>query len=311
MGRSLIGISMYSKLAFVLGYAAAQLTITDVSCDGVGHMTITYDWEPSNDADTLDRFSCADHVVSDAAQTDAAAYYASPLKFNPYNCKGFTTTNDLSSFNIPRNAEDPNAEDSKFTIHSTAKVGGETFNLKQFNIDVKCHFADSYDLVGAPNYTVTEDTEDVTFTTFQMVDGDFNLSLDKDDLAANEQLVATFTINTESDDTVAKWGKLSDDIQYAPTLCTVEEAGGTPFTILGGDAGACGYDQLLTELADVDAEENGRTKSGRKWTLAYQSFVMSNDGGTYTLKCTVSMCTKDNRDDADHACAKAFDCKNQ
>lgn len=273
---------MYSKLAFVLGYALAagetsddtRFTLTGVYCDGAGEMVISYDFGNADNADEkLDNFECG-------AGLDRAA---KKITFDPYTCKGAAATgDDMESYNI----------DASFTIHATAQISGEIFNLKKYTMAVKCEFVNTYDVTSKPSYTVTEENEGVSFGAFTMSGADFTIELSSDDLSANEALTATFQ------STGAKWAKLDDTINFAPTSCTVSETGKS-FQILGGLAGACGYDELLSTLTDSSA--------GRRWDLQYQTFVLSSNGGTYTLTCTVTMCTPANRE-AGGSCYDSFEC---
>jgi len=275
---------MFKAIA-LLGYvAASDFAITDVSCDGVGGMSISYTFTPSNDADTLDRFAAGPNS-DDTRCIAEGTELSSPLVFNPYTCKGRETGDDLSSFNVQ-------GAQGHFTVHSTAKVGGETFNLRAFNMEVSCVFENSYTIESKPQYNVQEDSDTITFDTFEMASDDFTLTLDSTSLSANEQLTATF--GTQGD----KWGKLNAEIQFAPTSCSVSETGNS-FQILGGGAGACGYPELLTSLS--------AQAGGRSWTLAYQTFVMTGNGGQYTLTCEVTMCTAANRATGG-SCAASYAC---
>lgn len=269
---------MYYKILGVISSVAASFSVTQVHCDGVGSMSIHYEYNPINSYETLDRFDC----IAEGTEL------SSPLVFNPYTCKGKTDNQvNLADYNVE-------GTDGHFMIHSTMKVGGKSFNLKGFNLRVSCLFSNEYQITER-SYKTKEEDQKVKFDSFEMSEDNFSLTIPNNEntIIANTKMTANFEAIG------AAWDKLDAKIQFVPTECTVTDPAGTEFNILGGSAGSCGYTQLLTELLNND--------SGRSWSLKYMAFVMAADGGTFTLTCTVSMCTEANRAEGG-SCAAAYAC---
>merc|ERR1712025_262758 len=138
-----------------------------------------------------------------------------------------------------------------------------------------------------------------------MSESDFTMTLSNpsdggEEFTANEKLTATIAADNADG---SNWSKLNSAINFAPTSCSVSQSGVDDFELIGTN-NPCGFTQLLMDMRERD--------TGRTWEIDYQTFVMSDSESEYTLKCTLTMCTKQLRDKVNGACTssccEAYEC---